>query len=85
MTVRLLYFAGLRERLGMSGEELSLPSGVATVAALRTHLSGRDETWHAALSGNSALRVAVNQVMANANTAIKAGDEVAFFPPVTGG
>jgi molybdopterin synthase sulfur carrier subunit len=85
MTVRLLYFAGLRERLGTGGEDLLLPAGVDTVATLRAHLIAREGAWREALAGNAALRVAVNQDMANAQTVVKAGDEVAFFPPVTGG
>ena len=84
-SIRLLYFAGLREKLGSAGEELVLPDGVATVARLREHLSAREGVWREALSGKGALRVAVNQDMASADTAVKPGDEVAFFPPVTGG
>ena len=84
MKIRLLYFAGLREQLGMAGEELVLPAGVASVAALREHLMARDAKWQAALAP-SRLRVAVNQDMAEAATALRPGDEVAFFPPVTGG
>ena len=83
-SIKLLYFAGLREKLRKPGEELALPAGVATVGALREHLSARDGAWREALAV-SALRVAVNQDMASADTAIKSGDEVAFFPPVTGG
>jgi len=85
VTVKILYFAGLREQLGTGGEDLALPPDVATVAALRAHLIAREGAWREALAGNAALRVAVNQVMASADTAVKAGDEVAFFPPVTGG
>jgi molybdopterin synthase sulfur carrier subunit len=89
MKIRLLYFAGLREQLGSAGEELDLPPGVASVEALRAHLAARGSVWQAALQGRGgkpeALRVAVNQVMAHAGTPVKAGDEVAFFPPVTGG
>ena len=85
MNIRLLYFASLREQLGMGAEELALPGGVATVAALRAHLMARDAHWQAALSPQKALRVAVNQDVAQAETAVRPGDEVAFFPPVTGG
>ncbi|OGA04178.1 MAG: molybdopterin converting factor subunit 1 [Betaproteobacteria bacterium RIFCSPLOWO2_02_FULL_62_17] len=85
MSVKLLYFASLREQVGSSGESLELPSGVASVAALREHLIARGGVWQAALAANRALRVAVNQDLAIASTAIKEGDEVAFFPPVTGG
>lgn len=85
MTVKLLFFAKLREDLGSTGESLALPDGIATVAALRGHLIARGPQWAAALGANRALRVAVNQDLADAATAIKPGDEVAFFPPVTGG
>jgi sulfur-carrier protein len=83
--VRILYFAKLREDLGKSAEELDLPGGVATVAALRSHLMARGGAWATVLAQGKALRVAVNHDMADAATPIKAGDEVAFFPPVTGG
>lgn len=85
MKVKLLYFAALRERLGTAGEEIELPSGVGTVAALRAHLRGRGGAWQEALAESRLVRMAVNQDMAQPTAAIKAGDEVAFFPPVTGG
>ena len=82
--IQVLYFAGLRERLGTPGESLPLPPGVATVAQLRDHLAARGEPWQAlARMGN--LRMAVNQDMAGADAPVADGDEVAFFPPVTGG
>jgi molybdopterin synthase sulfur carrier subunit len=83
--VKLLYFAALREQLGTSGEDIELPSGVGTVAALRAHLVSRGGAWQTALAEAKLVRAAVNQDMANPSAAIKAGDEVAFFPPVTGG
>jgi molybdopterin synthase sulfur carrier subunit len=83
--LKLLYFARLREDLGTGVEELALPAGVTTVAGLRAHLIGRGGTWASALANGKALRVAVNQDMAEPSTPIRAGDEVAFFPPVTGG
>jgi molybdopterin synthase sulfur carrier subunit len=85
MSVKLLYFAALREQLGLSGESIELPAGVATVATLREHLMRRGETWQKALAPTRALRVAVNQDMAQPSTPVASGDEVAFFPPVTGG
>ena len=85
MKVRVLYFAGIREKLGRDAEELVLPAGVATIAELRTHLRGRGDAWAEALDEGKLLRAAVNQDMAPPSAAIKAGDEVAFFPPVTGG
>jgi molybdopterin synthase sulfur carrier subunit len=83
--VNILYFAGLREKLGKGSEAVELPAGVADVAGLRNWLAGRDGPWREALAGRSGLRVAVNQDMADESTPVKAGDEVAFFPPVTGG
>ena len=85
MKVKVLFFAGLREQLGTGAEELELPSGVATVAALRSHLEGRGGAWQSVFAEKRLVRVAVNQDMATAASALRAGDEVAFFPPVTGG
>ena len=84
-TVTLLYFASLRERLGRSREELALAAGTPTVATLVEQLRARDERFGEAFAPGRSWRVAVNQRMADAATALQAGDEVAFFPPVTGG
>lgn len=85
MSVNVLYFARLREDLGRSAETLELPRDVTTVAALRDLLASRGGPWGDALRPDKAVRVAVNQEMAGDGTAVRAGDEVAFFPPVTGG
>jgi len=85
MKVRVLYFAALREQLGTPGEEVEVPAGVATVAALRSHLRSRGGAWQLALADGKLIRMAVNQDMVQPTAAVKAGDEVAFFPPVTGG
>lgn len=85
MKVTLLFFAALRERLGRSREELELPAGVATVGALRDHLRARGGEWANVFAPNRAVRAAVNQDMAQPAATLKAGDEIAFFPPVTGG
>jgi molybdopterin synthase sulfur carrier subunit len=85
MSVKLLFFASLREQVGTGGEQIELPEGIATVSALRAHLMARGSAWQSALAGNRALRIAVNQEMAQPATPLKPGDEVAFFPPVTGG
>lgn len=85
MKVKVLYFAALREQLGTAGEEIELPAGVGTVAALRSHLRGRGGAWEFALAEGKLVRAALNQDMAPPAAALKAGDEVAFFPPVTGG
>ena len=84
MSVKILYFASLREALGCAEETVELPPTVATVSALRSHLAARGEAW-AALDSHRNLRSAVNQRVVGPEAAIGAGDEVAFFPPVTGG
>jgi molybdopterin synthase sulfur carrier subunit len=83
--VRLLFFASLRERLGIPGEEVDVPPAVTTVGGLRDHLRERGGAWAEVFAPNRAVRAAVNQDMAKPAAPIKAGDEVAFFPPVTGG
>ncbi len=82
--LKIFYFAGLRERLGLGGEELELPAGVGDVAALRDLLAARGGAWES-LATLQNLRYAVNQQMARPDSPLRAGDEVAFFPPVTGG
>ena len=83
--VKVLYFARLREALGTAGEEIALPASVSTLEGLRAVLSARGGTWSEELAANRRVRAAVNQVMADEQTAVADGDEVAFFPPVTGG
>lgn len=82
MSVNILYFASLRESLGTASERCDLPADVRTAGQLRDWLivQGR-----AALGSGKQLRVAVNQDMATPDTPVADGDEVAFFPPVTGG
>ena len=82
--VTVLYFASLRESLGIGREQVALPAGAPTVASLLESLRSRDSRWADAFAGK-AWRVAVNQQMANPATPLKPGDEIAFFPPVTGG
>jgi molybdopterin synthase sulfur carrier subunit len=84
MTIKVLYFAGLREAIGSGGESVAPPAEVATVAALRDWLAARGEGREALRSAKN-LRAAVNQKMAGLEAVIADGDEVAFFPPVTGG
>jgi molybdopterin synthase sulfur carrier subunit len=85
MEVQLVYLARLREAFGSSGERAALPEGVATVGALVEWLRGRGGEWATQLAPGRAYRVAVNQSMAGTDAAIAAGDEIALFPPVTGG
>jgi len=83
--ISLLYFARLREALGVSSEQVDLPAEVSDVAGLVAWLRNRGGAWDEELAPGRAFRVAVNQDMADAATALKDGDEVALFPPVTGG
>jgi molybdopterin synthase sulfur carrier subunit len=83
--VKVLFFAGLREQLGTSAEEIELPADVTSVAGLRSHLKSRGGAFEKAFSDKALVRMAVNQDMVPATARIKAGDEIAFFPPVTGG
>jgi len=82
--VTILYFARLREAVGTPEEQLSLPDGIATVGALVAHLADTDEDKRFAFDGMD-LKFAVNQAQADADTPIRPGDEIALFPPVTGG
>lgn len=81
----LMYFARLREALGVSSEQIDLPPGVQDVAGLTAWLRKRGGAWEAELAAGRAYRVAVNQDMAEGATPLKNGDEIAIFPPVTGG
>ncbi len=83
MKIKVLFFARLREQLGSPGEEVDVADG-ESVATLRAQLSLRSAAWREALEARN-LRIAVNQDMAAVDQVLKAGDEVAFFPPVTGG
>ncbi len=83
--MRVLYFAWMRERMGRSEEDLSPPPGVATVGALVEWLRVRDAAGTAAFAQAAVVRAAVNQEFAQPDTPVRDGDEVAFFPPVTGG
>jgi molybdopterin synthase sulfur carrier subunit len=82
MHVRILYFASLREALGKASEELLLPAGITSAFALRNWLI---EEGRVALAQAKNLRMAVNQEMVAADVPLAEGDEIAFFPPVTGG
>jgi molybdopterin synthase sulfur carrier subunit len=85
MRVTVLYFARLREAMGRDREELELPSGVTTIAALRDWLIARGEPWAGAFGEIRRIRAAIDQSMAADDAALREGAEVAFFPPVTGG
>ena len=83
--VTILYFARLREALGTGNEQLALPAGVVNIASLREALVSRGGAWAQELAQSKNVRMAVNQDMASGDTPVSDGDEIAFFPPVTGG
>lgn len=82
--IKVLYFARLRESLGLTEEAMEI-AGELTVKDLMAKLAERGEPWSLEFDGCRPLRAAVNQTLVSNQTLIQNGDEVAFFPPVTGG
>ncbi len=85
MNVTILYFARIKEVVNYSSEQVSLPDGVETIIALKSWLSGRGEVWKKLFDGSSVVRAAINHELVDELATLDEGDEVAFFPPVTGG
>ncbi|MCW8914858.1 MAG: molybdopterin converting factor subunit 1 [Magnetovibrio sp.] len=83
--MKVLYFAWLKEKTGTSQEELDLPEGVSDVEGLMHWLRDRDNGFASAFSKDALIRVAVNHEYVEQDHVLANGDEVAFFPPVTGG
>ncbi len=83
--MKVLYFAWLKSKTGIGEESVQPPSGTHTVGQLIEHLKTLSSGHAAAFETLSVVRVAVNQDYGGLDTPVKAGDEVAFFPPVTGG
>jgi molybdopterin synthase sulfur carrier subunit len=83
--VKLIYFAWLRARIGCAEEEIDLPPGVKDVAGLLDWLRSRSSGYAEALRDLSVVRVAVNQSYVGLEHLVREGDEIAIFPPVTGG
>ena len=83
--MQLLYFGWVRSKIGISGETLDPPAGVADVRGLIGWLQDRGDGYSEAFADLSVIRVAVNQEMAELDASIAAGDEIALFPPMTGG
>jgi sulfur-carrier protein len=82
---QFLYFAWVRERIGSDGETRSVPPSVATVGEMLDWLSTRSPGHAAALADRKAIRVAVNQAFVDDFATVTDHDEIAVFPPVTGG
>jgi len=83
--VKILYFASLKEQLGLGEESIQLPADVQTLAQLMQLLQDRGNGWAAAFDGKRPMMMAINQQMAKGHANLQDGDEIAFFPPVTGG
>ena len=83
--ITVLYFARLREALGRSSETVALPAAIRDVEGVRALLVARGGEWEQELAPSKPVRAAVNQALAHGDTPVSDGDEVAFFPPVTGG
>jgi len=83
--VKALYFAWVRERIGLVEEEIAPPASVTTVAELMDWLKGRGENYAAAFANERTIRAALDRRHAKPDAPIAAAKEVAFFPPMTGG
>jgi sulfur-carrier protein len=83
--VTLLYFAWVRQKLGRNEERIDLPAGVNTVAQLAEHLRARGDAYAEVFCDLKRLRAATNQEHVGWDAPVSPNDEVAFFPPVTGG
>jgi sulfur-carrier protein len=83
--MKLLYFAWVRQRIGIAEESLDPPSDITSVRQLVSFLAARGANYSDAFKDLERVRVAVNQVHVRLEHKIEPGDEVAFFPPVTGG
>ena len=82
---KILYFASLAESLGRRSEQLELPADCRNVTELVALLRARGDPFDATFGGNTRILVAINQQMSEADASIENHDEIAFFPPVTGG
>ena len=83
MNIQLRFFASIRETVGTGSETVATSAG--NLAALRDELIARGGPWAEALGRDRAVRVSLDQTMADEGAALRDGSEVAFFPPVTGG
>lgn len=81
----ILYFASLAETLGARTEQLALPADCHSITELVALLRARGEPFDSAFDGNTRILVAINQQMSEPDADISDADEIAFFPPVTGG
>ena len=83
--MNILYFAWMREHTGCASEQIDLPDDVKTVSDLVAYLAGQSDGHATALRNLKTVRIAINRKYAELDSPVGSGDEVAFFPPVTGG
>lgn len=83
--MKLLYFAWIRERVGKTEEDVTLPAQVTTVADLMEWLAGRGEEYAHAFENRKVIRAAIDRNHVQPQTPIAGAREIAFFPPMTGG
>ena len=83
--MRLLYFAWLRSQIGVAEEEVTPPDSVCDVASLLAWMRSRGPAYAAALADDRVVKIAVNHEFARAGDRVAPNDEIALFPPVTGG
>ena len=83
--MKILYFAWLRTQLGLAEEVINLPDNIESLENLIDHLRARNAAFEAAFSDMKVIRVAVDQEYVTENVSLKDVQEIAFFPPVTGG
>ena len=83
--MKLLYFAWVRQRIGLAEEEVTPPANVLTVGELVEWLKGRGPGYAAAFANPGVIKAAVNQEFAKPDRKLASGDEIALFPPMTGG
>ncbi|MEX0752478.1 MAG: molybdopterin converting factor subunit 1 [Xanthobacteraceae bacterium] len=85
MSVKIRYFAWVRERVGKTDEEIDLPPGVATIGDLMIWLAKRGEEYAHAFDNPKIIRAAIDRSHVRPEAAIGGAREIAFFPPMTGG
>jgi molybdopterin synthase sulfur carrier subunit len=85
LSVKLRYFAWVRERVGKPEEEIDPPAGIATIADLMTWLAARGEHYAHAFENPKVIRAAIDRTHVKPDATIAGAREVAFFPPMTGG
>ena len=83
--MKILYFACLRQKTGIDAEDVEMPPEISDVAGLLDWLKERNSNFADALADFDSIRVAVNQEFAELDAPVAQGDEVAIFPPMTGG